>query len=64
MNRTIFGNAPFMGNPISQIAVAVEFHDEFDINHVMGCKKCKRKKKNGQQFGLPVVPLVYPPGVI
>lgn len=60
MNRTIFGNAPFMGNPMNQVPLAVEFHDELDINHVIGCKKCKRKKKNRQEFGLPTVPFVTP----
>lgn len=39
-----------------------EFHDELDINHVIGCKKCKRKKRRPEnEVGLPTVPLVYPP---
>jgi hypothetical protein len=60
VKRSIFGTAPFMGNPMNQVPFAVEFHDELDINHVIGCKKCKRKKKNGQQVGLPTVPLIDP----
>lgn len=62
MNRSFFGNAAFMGNPMNQVPLTVEFHDELDINHVMGCKKCKRKKRRPEdQFGLPTVPLIYPP---
>lgn len=41
--------------------VQVEVHDERNPQHVIGCKKCKRKKKNPQQFTLPTVPLIYPP---
>lgn len=61
MNHSFFGNAPFMGSPLNQVPVTVEFHDELDINHVIGCKKCKKKKKNQQIVTLPTVPLEYPP---
>jgi len=48
-------------NRTSPIA-PVEVHDEMNPYHVMGCKKCKRKKKYpAQQFSLPTVPLIYPP---
>lgn len=60
ISRSIFGNVPFMGSPMNQVPLVIEFHDELDLNHVIGCKKCKRKKKNRQQFGLPTVPLMYP----
>lgn len=55
-----FGSAPFMGSPMNQVPVTVEFHDELDINHVIGCKKCRRKKKKPAPFQLPTVPIVYP----
>ena len=61
MNRSLFGNAPFMGSSVNQVPLAGEFHDELDINHVIGCAKCKRKKKYpAQPFTLPTVPLIYP----
>lgn len=41
--------------------VSVEVHDEMNPQHVMGCKKCKRKKKKTQLYTLPTVPLTYPP---
>lgn len=62
MNNSFFGNAPFMGSPVNQVPVTVEFHDELDINHVIGCKKCKKKKKSVGPYQLPTVPIVYPAG--
>lgn len=38
--------------------VMVEVHDEMDPYHVMGCKKCKRKKKKAP-FSLPQGRIVY-----
>lgn len=38
----------------------VEVHDERDPYHVMGCKKCKRKKKS-QPYTLPQANLIYNP---
>lgn len=62
MNYSFFGNSPFMGAPENQVPVTVEFHDELDINHVIGCKKCKKKKKKiSQPYQLPTVPIIYPP---
>lgn len=52
---SLFGNSAFMGLPMNQVPVGFEFHDELDINHVMGCAKCKKKKK--KPYGLPGVPL-------
>jgi hypothetical protein len=50
-----------MGSSVNQVPLAGEFHDELDINHVIGCAKCKRKKKYpAQPFTLPTVPLIYP----
>lgn len=64
MNYSFFGNSPFMGSPANQVPVMVEFHDELDINHVIGCKKCRGKKKKSKPmvYTLPTVPLTYPPG--
>jgi hypothetical protein len=62
MNYSFFGNAAFMGAPANQVPLTVEFHDEFDINHVIGCKKCKRKKKKSAPYPLPTVPIIYPAG--
>ncbi len=38
--------------------VPIEIHDERDPYHVMGCKKCKKKKKS-QPFTLPQANIVY-----
>lgn len=59
---SFFGNSAFMGLPMNQVPVGFEFHDELDINHVMGCAKCKKKKKKQNSFFLPNVPLENPPG--
>lgn len=42
----------------------VEVHDEMNPYHVMGCKKCRGKKKKPKPmvYTLPTVPLTYPPG--
>jgi hypothetical protein len=41
----------------------VEFHDETNPYHVMGCKKCRGKKKKPKPmvYTLPTVPLTQPP---
>lgn len=62
-NWSLFGNSAFMGLPVNQVPLAFEFHDELDINHVMGCAKCKKKKKKAP-FTLPTVPLEEPGGMI
>ena len=53
--RSIFGASTFMGLVGTQVPLTVELHDELDLNHVMGCPKCKKKKRqNGYwPFELP-----------
>lgn len=63
VKQDFFGNSSFMGLPMNQVPVAFEFHDEIDINHVMGCAKCKKKKKK-PPFELPTVPLEQPPSMM
>lgn len=58
----------FFGSPITPVNLggsqthfqflgAVELHDEWNAAHVLGCKKCKRKKK--KPFSLPQGRIVY-----
>lgn len=73
MNISFFGNAQFMGSPISltpinmsggfldsqvQPLTPMVLHDEWNPVHVMGCKKCKRKKRK-TPFSLPQGRIVY-----
>lgn len=34
--RSFFGASPFMGLLGTQVPLAVELHDELDLNHVLG----------------------------
>lgn len=48
---------------LESILGQVEVHDEMDPNHVIGCKKCrgKKKKSNPIVYTVPTVPVIYPP---
>jgi len=55
--KMVYPGGGFLGSEAVPLG-PIELHDEMNPNHVIGCKKCKRKKKR-TSFSLPQGRVVY-----
>lgn len=61
--KSVYPGGGWLGSVHTSPIIPVEVHDEMDPYHVIGCKKCKRKKKKAP-FTLPQANVVVNQGNI